>query len=149
PPATPTPTPVPPTETPTPLPPSPTPTASPTPQPTPESTGGSAGPVSLGSLLVVLVGLGLVGAGSFWWGRNGGTSLVGAVRLLLLSWLGGLIGYNYFALGLPGAEVLAETWGAWSAVALAWGGAVAALGGYMLLTRLRVRTSNGRERMRG
>jgi beta-N-acetylhexosaminidase len=149
PPATPTPTPVPPTETPTPTPPSPTPTASPTPQPTPALSAGNAGPVSLGSLLVVLVGLGLVGAGSFWWGRHGGASLVGAIRLLLLSWLGGLIGYNYFALGLPGAEVLAESWGAWSVVALAWGSAVAALGGYMLLTRLRVRTSNRRERTRG
>lgn len=149
PPATPTDTPIPPTETPTPTSPPPTPTASPTPQPTPALPGRNAGQVSLGSLLVVLAGLGLVGAGSFWWGRNGGTSLVGAVRLLLLSWLGGLIGYNYFALGLPGAEALAQPWGAWGAVALAWGGALAAVSGYLLMARLRMRVSDGGERARG
>ncbi len=149
PPATPTNTPVPPTETPTPTPLPPTPTVSPTPQPTSALPGGNVGHMGLGSLLVVLVGLGLVGAGGFWWGRNGGSSLVGAVRLLLLSWLGGLIGYNYFALGLPGAEALAGSWGPWGAVALAWGGALLALGGSALAARLRVRAINGRERARG
>lgn len=148
PPATPTPTPVPPTETPTPTLPPPTSTVSPTPPPTPALPNRNAGHPGLGSLLVVLGGLSLVGAGGFWWGRNGGASLAGAIRLLLLSWLGGLIGYNYFALGLPGTEALAGSWGSWGVVALAWGGAVAAVGGYVLLTRLRVRTINGRERAR-
>jgi hypothetical protein len=89
---------------------------------------GLSGGTGAGNLLIVLMGLGVLGAGGFWWGRNGGTSLVGAVRLLLLAWIGGLIGYNYFALGLPGAEAVAETFGSWGAVALAWTGALVALG---------------------
>jgi len=120
PPATPTFTPVPPTATPTATPVPPTPTESPTPAGAPTGATPPSGRVSAASLMLMLLGLGGVSMAGFWWGRNGGTSLIGAVRLLLLSWVGGLIGYNYFALDLPGVDALSSLLGTWGSVVLAW-----------------------------
>ena len=137
--------------TPTPAPsPTPTPTATPTttptatasPSPTPSPT---ATPVATDDepsvdisltdfqmLLGVLAGLLLTGsAGWTAAGRNGHDSLSQRIRLISWGLVGGLLFYNYYLLGLPGAGPLQEI-GSWaSLVTTAGGGLVGLLLGWL------------------
>ena len=49
-------------------------------------------------------------------------------RLALFAALGALVGYNYFALGLPGAAALGKAMPIWSATLLTWAGGLFGLG---------------------
>jgi hypothetical protein len=55
------------------------------------------------------------------------------LRLSILTTIGGLLGYNYFALALPGSGALEAWLGGWGGAVLAWllGGLVLAVGWVM------------------
>ncbi len=126
---TPTPSPPTPTTTPSPAPPTRTPSATPTPTATSEPIIVPHIPyqtrINLGHLLVALLGVLLVGGVGYraGWSAHREDAAMG-LRLALLAAIGGLIGYNYFTLSLPGAEAL-EAWiGGWSAAVLSWAAAM-------------------------
>jgi beta-N-acetylhexosaminidase len=104
----PTPTPTPtliPTLTPTP---SPTPTVTPTPVPpaleallTRKSQN-----APWGELLTALVGIAVLGGGGYWVIQQRKHDLSSALRTALWTAIGGLVGYVYFSLGLPGSDAV-------------------------------------------
>ncbi|MBN1318213.1 MAG: hypothetical protein JXA42_22210, partial [Anaerolineales bacterium] len=125
-----------PTNTPTPLAPSPTPTSTqipPTPTPSPTSTP-TATPTRIvvpyiqhqkrtdfSKLVVAMLGVIVVSSVGFFIGRvSGQGDMVSSTRLAILTIIGGLFGYNYYALALPGAEQLEALMGNWSATVLSW-----------------------------
>ena len=137
PPATPTatytPTPVTPTHTPTTIP-SPTATAAPITVPLiPDQTG-----LNLAHLAATYGGLLALAFAGFWqvgWRVSDSKPRRPSrgLRLSILTAIGGLLGYNYFALALPGAGVLEALLGGWGATVLAWclGGLVLVVGWVM------------------
>jgi beta-N-acetylhexosaminidase len=114
-------TPVPTATVPSPTAPPPEATATPAPVEPPEAP--RAGPTDFLSLLGGLVIFGVIGL------RLGGRLPAGrGRRLALFALLGALVGYNYYALGLPGAEALGLVMPVWSATILTWLGGMAGLG---------------------
>ena len=136
-------TPLPPTPTPVPTVASPTPTTTPTPAPTftPSPILVPYEPteprVSLASMAMSIIGALLIAGAAFFAGRFAlRKSSVWSMRLSLLTLVGGLLGYNYYALALPGTEQLRSSMGSWSAVTLALGmGCGTLLAGGLLLKR--------------
>ena len=129
-----TPTPITPTLTPTPT--RIVPTATSTPEPTPTPTTAPilvprvplAPRLELAHLATALLGVVVAAGGGFLLGMSVGRGeYSGGLRLALLTLIGGLLGYNYFALDLPGAQLVTEWLGHWSAAGLAWGAGVVAL----------------------
>ena len=118
---TPTPTP---TATPTPTPPpSPTPTLTPEPTsaPTP-AEGPPEGPpkpakrrLDMADFLLSLASVTLVGGVSYLVQRNQGRPLSQGLRLFLLTLVWGLVGYNLYALGVPGMGLVRRFSGRWGA----------------------------------
>ena len=123
----PTPTPTPtrlPTLTPTA---SPTPTITPTPIPPALETflTRKTQNAPWGELLLTLTGVALLGGSGYWLIRQRQNDLENALRTALWTVIGGLLGYVYFSLGLPGSEVLRAAFGSWASVLMALlGGAV-------------------------
>jgi beta-N-acetylhexosaminidase len=145
-----TPTPAP-TDTATPtLTPSPSNTPSPEPSPTTTSTPEPTATVALEPLpqpaeerriadevqLLLGFGIGLVvtGGAGYIMGRNSGYGAARAVRCMLWGLLGALISYNYYALGLPGADWL-EPLGTWGGMLVTLFGGVVGLLLYRRLGR--------------
>ncbi len=98
---------------------SPTPTLTPTERPlvtpTPSPLPPSPKRVSFRDLMITMFGLFVIGMGAFAFGRlRGGVNF--GLLLALPSVITGLIGYNYYALLLPGSlawrDVMSEFWGA-------------------------------------
>jgi hypothetical protein len=122
-----TPTPVPPTSTPVPTEAFPTPTATSTPTPTSTPSpiivpyNPTEPRIVSESLVLSMIGMLVLAGGAFVVGwttkRN---SWAWSVRLSLLTLVGGLLGYNYYVLALPGTEQLWVWMGSWSATMLAW-----------------------------
>ena len=122
----------------------PTPTGTPTPAATATATPLLPSPepqiaISLTDFQTLLAFFGgLLVTGSVGWatGRNGGShNLVQRVRLLAWGFLGALLAYNYYALGLPGSGLLAPL-GIWAAlVVTAAGGAASLLLSWLQMTR--------------
>jgi hypothetical protein len=85
-------------------------TATPTPTATPEQPPGGSDRVSGGDFVVMLLGLVAALVAGY---RLGGAEARPrrGVRLALLGGLGVLVGYNFIALGLPGAAALLEGFG--------------------------------------
>lgn len=131
----------PPTPTPTHTPAATTPpaTATPTPTATPVASAESPSALHPGleQLTLALTGVMLAAGAGIWLGwttRRDKPSW--GLRLALLTAVGGLLGYNYCALNLPGSEHLQGWTGAWSATGLAWaGGLLTLLAGGMWFNR--------------
>ena len=68
-------------------------------------------------------------------GRNGRRDLAETVRFVLWGLLGGLIAYNYFALGQPGTEWL-KVFGMWAGMATTLIGGMVGLSIYWLRSKL-------------
>jgi hypothetical protein len=81
--------------------------------------------VVVADLLGALAGVAVLGGLAFWYGRNGAESAAEGVRWALTTVAGGLLGYNLYALGVPGTDALRLWLAGWAAVALAWVGAAA------------------------
>jgi beta-N-acetylhexosaminidase len=114
--------------------PTPTPTATripaPTRTPTPTSTSTATplpGPVEAffsrkpqnaqwGELILAMIGVAALGGGGYWAMRQRRGDLADALRAGLWCAIGGLIGYVYFTLGLPGSEVLRTLLSSWGVV---------------------------------
>lgn len=125
----PTPTPTPtrvPTSTPTPT---TTPTLTPTPLPPALETlfTRKSQNAPWGELIVSLLGVVLLGSSGYWVIRQRQHDLSNALRAALWTFTGGLIGYVYYSLGLPGSEVLRAVFSNWAALLMAL------LGGSLLL----------------
>jgi hypothetical protein len=127
-PPTPTPTLTPtPTSTPIPTPtPTPTPTFTPTPTPEPSPTPTEEPEVKEPSMevekgirgeefLFSIIGTFLVGWMGYLAQRNDGRPLAQRLRTFLWSLICGLIGYNLYGLGIPGAEFIRGILGRWGA----------------------------------
>jgi beta-N-acetylhexosaminidase len=121
-------TPLPPTHTPvpTPTPPTPTVTLTPSPTSTPAPIIVPYQPtephVNLDTMVMAIAATFLVAAGAFLVGRIAlSESNTWSLRLALLSLAAGLLGYNYYAFALPGADQLRSLMGGWSATAIALG----------------------------
>jgi hypothetical protein len=110
-----------------------TPTATPTPTVTPRP-----GPVEAfftrkpqnaqwGELILALAGVLALGGGGYWVVRRRRGDLTYALRASLWCVIGGLIGYVYFMLGLPGSDVLRAAVGSWGALLTVLLGGVAPL----------------------
>jgi hypothetical protein len=104
----------------------PTPTRTPTTTPTPTVTP-PPGPVEVfftykplnaqwGELLLALIGALAIGGGAYWVMRQRRTDLAQALRVGLWCAIGGLIGYVYFTLGLPGSDLLRALLSSWGAL---------------------------------
>jgi hypothetical protein len=123
----PTPTPIPtliPTFTPTA---SPTPTVTPTPVPPALETflTRKSQNAPWGELLLTLVGIALLSSGGYWVIRQRRDDLSNALRTALWTVIGGLLGYVYFSLGLPGSEALRVAFSGWAPLLMALlGGAI-------------------------
>jgi hypothetical protein len=114
----PTPTPTPtriPTITPTPT---LTPTATPTLMPGPLEAFFTRKPQNAqwGELLLALLGIAVLGSGGYWVARQRRDDLSDALRVVLWTAIGGLTGYVYFSLGLPGSDLLRSIIGGWAAL---------------------------------
>jgi hypothetical protein len=72
-----------------------------------------------GELLLTLTGIALLGGGGYWLTRQRQNDLAQALRTALWTVIGGLLGYVYFSLGLPGSEVLRTAFGSWAPVLMA------------------------------
>lgn len=116
----------------------PAPTITPTITPTPTPPVFTVPLHETQMVLGVLVGLLITGGFGVVIGRNGHTDLVKLVRLILWGVVGGLLFYNYFALNLPGAAVLAST-GAWAGLLAT---IIGGLAGMVLYWGLDARNSN-------
>jgi beta-N-acetylhexosaminidase len=79
-----------------------------------------------GDFLSLLAGLVILGAVGLRAGRGLPTGR--GSRLALFAVVGSLVGYNYYALRLPGASLLDETWPAWGASIVTWVSGLAGLG---------------------
>jgi beta-N-acetylhexosaminidase len=132
-----------PTETPTPIPPTPTatpteapPTVTSTPSPSPSPT---TAPIlvprvpltprlELAHLATALLGVVVTAGGGFWLGINArrGEASWG-LRLALVTLIGGLLGYNYYALDLPGTGAMTDLLGRWGAAGVSWAAALVTL----------------------
>ena len=125
-----------PTITPTELP-QPTSTPEPTPPEPPRTTTADW----IASFLIALgIGLGGFGIGAaFGYFQQG-------VRASLLAIIGGLLGYTYLALSLPGTAAVLENGGPAGIVAITFGGAVAGLLISLVWPRSNVRKTNGNAR---
>ncbi len=99
-----------------------TPTLTPTPTPTP-----LPGPVEAffthraqnaqwGELILALMGVAAIGGGGYWAMRQRRGDLARALRVGLWCATGGLIGYVYFSLGLPGSDLLRAILSGWAAL---------------------------------
>jgi beta-N-acetylhexosaminidase len=78
-----------------------------------------------GELLLTLTGIALLGGGGYWLIRQRQNDLSDALRAALWTAIGGLLGYVYFSLGLPGSEVLRAIFGGFAPVLMALlGGAI-------------------------
>jgi hypothetical protein len=119
-----------PTETPTLTPTeTPTPTPSPSPEPTPEveiqEPPTEPMPHEAQMLVGIMVGLIVTGGTGYFIGRNGNSvRLDQTLRWVLWALAGGLLAYNYFALGLPGADVLTSLEGWAGLIVTLLGGAI-------------------------
>jgi beta-N-acetylhexosaminidase len=124
-----------PTETPTLTPTeTPTPTPSPSPAPTPEieveEPPTEPMPHEVQMLLGITVGLIVTGGTGYFIGRNGNSvQLDQTLRWVLWALAGGLLAYNYFALGLPGAVILTSL-GGWAGLIVTLLGGAIGLGIY-------------------
>ena len=76
--------------------------------------------------------------GMSWLGyRWAGPQEPGRVRTVLLILIGGLVGYNYLALGLPGGQELLASLGIFAGLIIsALGGLIGGVGGYYWKVRL-------------
>jgi beta-N-acetylhexosaminidase len=116
-----------------PTPPGPTPEPSPEPTQTPLPEGAAQGegarpmPIGLGGLVLGLAGVGIVAGSAFV--VAGRTRLLRGLRVrwALLGMIGGLLGYDYLALRLPGSEPL------WNGLGIAAGAIMAVITGTLLL----------------
>jgi H+/Cl- antiporter ClcA len=69
----------------------------------------------MGDFLLAVLGSMVVGGASYVVQRNDGHSLSRRLRFFLLSVVGGLVGYSFYGLNLPGAGLfrkLSSNWGA-------------------------------------
>ena len=152
---TPTPTDTPtPTSTPTPTPtstPEPTPTATPTETPPGEqeskAAGGQGGEgtrrrVDIGDFLLAVLGSIVVGGGSYLVQRKAVHSLSQRLRFFLWSVVGGLIGYSFYGLDLPGARLFRQLSPNWGAILMCLLFSVLPLG-YVLGQQVASRKSQG------
>jgi beta-N-acetylhexosaminidase len=137
-----TPIPPTPTSTPTRIPPTPTATPSPSPTATPAPIIVPYNPtepyLDTGQMASSLIGAALLAAGGLVVGllvRQENPGL--GIRLSLLTVIGGLLGYNYYALALPGADQLQVWMGGWTAALVTWAMALLTLliGGLWLSRR--------------
>lgn len=122
---TPTPVTPSPTSTPTELPPTPTPTYTSTPTATPTRIIVPYLPhekrTDFNKLSVAIIGILFVSSLGFFIGRvSGQADLVKSARLSLIILIGGMVGYNYYALALPGSKQLESWLGYWSATVITW-----------------------------
>jgi hypothetical protein len=106
----------------------PTATRTPTPTPTPTVTP-LPGPVEAfftrkpqnaqwGELILALVGVAAIGGGGYWAVRQRHGDLTHALRASLWCVIGGLIGYVYFTLELPGSDLLRTAFSSWGALVM-------------------------------
>lgn len=107
------------------VPPSPSPTGTPVPETGEDGRNESVPRVTAVDLLGALAGIALLGGLAYWYGRGGAESMAEGVRWALTTVAGGLLGYNLYALGVPGTDALRLWLAGWAAVALAWVGAAA------------------------
>lgn len=110
-------------------PPSVTPEPSATPQPTftPTPSTPTAPQVGGGDLAMALIALAAIGGCGWALTRSRTEAVSVGVKLSLVVAIGIFAGYNYYALGLPGA-ILLSSFGDWAVVVAVWGGGLAALG---------------------
>lgn len=69
----------------------------------------------MGDLVLAVLGSVMVGGAGYLVQRNNGHALSRRLRVFLLTVVGGLTGYSFYGLGLPGAELfrrLSPNWGA-------------------------------------
>jgi hypothetical protein len=77
--------------------------------------------VGVEQLVTALAGIAIAAGGGFGLGRATNRSDPAAsIRLALLTMVGGLLGYLYYALGMPGTDQINAWMGRWSATLLAW-----------------------------
>ncbi|CAG0929877.1 Beta-hexosaminidase [Thermoflexales bacterium] len=69
-----------------------------------------------GELILALMGVAAIGGGGYWAARQRRDDLARALRAGLWCALGGLIGYVYFSLGLPGSELFRSILSGWAAL---------------------------------
>jgi len=104
----------------------PTPTRTPTTTPTFTATP-LPGPVEAffahkpqnaqwGELILALIGVAAIGGGGYWAMRQRRGDVSHALRVGLWCAIGGLLGYVYFTLGLPGSELLRALLSSWGAL---------------------------------
>lgn len=106
----------------------PTATASPSPTAVPdedeEEPPEESMPHELQMLLGITAGLLVTGGTGYFIGRNGSSHLDKTLRWVLWAFAGGLLAYNYYALGLPGSDLIAGLNGWAGFVMTVLGGAV-------------------------
>jgi hypothetical protein len=66
-----------------------------------------------GELILALIGVAAMGGGGYWAARQRRGDLAHALRASLWCVIGGLIGYVYLTLGLPGSDLLRAALGSW------------------------------------
>jgi beta-N-acetylhexosaminidase len=96
-----------------------------------EEPGAAQGPTAR-DLLFGLLGVGMVAGGSYMYLGRTERWLGSSIRCGLVAAVGGLAGYNYLALNLPGTSALMETLGGFAGWLVAVLGGLAALGVYAL-----------------
>ncbi len=69
-----------------------------------------------GELILALIGVVAIGGGGYWAMRQRRGDLSHALRAGLWCAIGGLIGYVYFTLGLPGSDLLRALLSSWGAL---------------------------------
>jgi beta-N-acetylhexosaminidase len=69
-----------------------------------------------GELILALIGAAAIGCGGYWAMRQRRGNLSRALRVGLWCAVGGLIGYVYFTLGLPGSDLLRALLSSWGAL---------------------------------
>jgi beta-N-acetylhexosaminidase len=104
-----------------------TPTSTPTPLPGPVEAFFTHKPQNAqwGELILALIGVAVIGGGGYWAMRQRRGDLSHALRVGLWCASGGLIGYVYFTLGLPGSDLLRALLSSWGVVV------IVALGGML------------------
>ncbi|MGA9531985.1 MAG: glycoside hydrolase family 3 N-terminal domain-containing protein [Anaerolineales bacterium] len=101
-----------------------------------EEPGPAQGP-NARDLLFGLLGVGMVAGGSYMYLGRTERWLGSSMRCGLVAAVGGLAGYNYLALNLPGTNALMETLGSFAGWLIAVLGGMAGLGLYALSLNLR------------
>jgi drug/metabolite transporter (DMT)-like permease len=69
-----------------------------------------------GELILALIGVVVISGGAYWAMRQRRGDLARALRAGLWCALGGLIGYVYFTLALPGSDLLRALLSSWAAL---------------------------------